>query len=63
MNCVWYQSLYRACELHSDSIKAYKGAKRDFRAEKRRSVDEYESQNMKDIEINQDIDQNFFWFM
>ena len=43
--------------------KAYKEAKLNFRAEQRRSVDEYESQNMKDIEINQDIDQKFFWFM
>ena len=46
-------------ELH----KEYKNAKRQFRSEQRRKMFNYEKEQMRDITINQNIDQKYFWFL
>ena len=53
----------RPRDPENELYKAYKNAKSQFRAEQRRKIFKYEEEQMNDIATNQDINQNYFWYL
>ena len=50
-------------EPENEIYKKYKDAKRVFRSAHRRSIYDYEKENMEKLAKSQDIDQRFFWHL